>query len=167
MEMQDERQQAADWFRALRDRIVAAFEGLEDRGPGDAAPGRFEVRPTARGADGGGGLMSVMRGGRVFEKVGVNVSTVGGAFDGEFGRYHDALENGLELDLHTDGEYSVLSEDALWNAFHEQQQLAWQRLRCLKRARRDRELLRELAAGRGLLLTLPLLGRDLAAALTA
>ena len=50
-------------------------------------------------------------------------------FDGEFGRYHDALENGLELDLHTDGEYSVLSEDALWNAFHEQQQLAWQHLR--------------------------------------
>ena len=50
-------------------------------------------------------------------------------FDGEFGRYHDALENGLELDLHTEGEYSVLSEDALWNAFHEQQQLAWQRLR--------------------------------------
>ena len=50
-------------------------------------------------------------------------------FDGEFGDYHDALENGLELDLHTDGEYSVLSEDALWNAFHEQQQLAWQHLR--------------------------------------
>ncbi|KRW93189.1 oxygen-dependent coproporphyrinogen oxidase [Paracoccus sp. MKU1] len=78
MEMQDERQKAAAWFRELRDRIVAAFEALEDRGPGAAPPGRFEIRETRRGADGGGGLMSVMRGGRVFEKVGVNWSAVHG-----------------------------------------------------------------------------------------
>lgn len=82
MKMQDERQQAAAWFRGLRDRIVAAFEALEDRGPGQAAPGRFELRETQRGGDGGtdggGGLMSVMRGGRVFEKVGVNWSAVHG-----------------------------------------------------------------------------------------
>ncbi len=68
--------QAATWFRTLRDQIVAAFEGLEDtqaKGPTASLPaGRFEVSPTTR-ADGGGGLMSVMRGGRVFEKVGVNV----------------------------------------------------------------------------------------------
>ena len=77
---------AAAWFRQLRDDIVAAFEGLEDshaEGPmADAAPGRFEVTETQRstedGSDAGGGLMSVMRGGRVFEKVGVNVSTVYG-----------------------------------------------------------------------------------------
>ncbi|GHF41258.1 oxygen-dependent coproporphyrinogen oxidase [Seohaeicola zhoushanensis] len=77
---------ASAWFRELRDRIVAAFEGLEDShatGPlADAAPGRFEVTETHRaaedGGDAGGGLMSVMRGGRVFEKVGVNVSTVYG-----------------------------------------------------------------------------------------
>ena len=77
---------AAAWFRQLRDDIVAAFEGLEDshaQGPmADAAPGRFEVSETKRtaedGSDAGGGLMSVMRGGRVFEKVGVNVSTVYG-----------------------------------------------------------------------------------------
>ncbi|MCT4372976.1 oxygen-dependent coproporphyrinogen oxidase [Yangia mangrovi] len=83
----DERKaRASAWFRALRDEIVAAFEGLEDshsEGPlSDAAPGRFEVTPTTRtaddGSDAGGGLMSVMRGGRVFEKVGVNVSTVYG-----------------------------------------------------------------------------------------
>ena len=77
---------AAAWFRTLRDRIVAAFEALEDTqtdGPlSDRPPARFEVTPTRRasedGSDAGGGLMSVMRGGRVFEKIGVNVSTVHG-----------------------------------------------------------------------------------------
>ncbi|NHB76214.1 oxygen-dependent coproporphyrinogen oxidase [Rhodobacter calidifons] len=67
---------AAAWFRTLRDRIVAAFEGLEDRFA-TGKPGRFEVTPTSR-ADGGGGIMSVMRGGAVFEKVGVNWSEVHG-----------------------------------------------------------------------------------------
>lgn len=76
--MDDQRRRAADWFHELRDRIVAGFESLEDRGPGKAAPGRFEVTPTERANDGGGGLMSVMRGGRVFEKVGVNWSEVHG-----------------------------------------------------------------------------------------
>ncbi len=82
-EMKAEKARASEWFRTLRDRIVAAFEGLEDAAPEtEAAPGRFEVSETRRSADGGGdaggGLMSVMRGGRVFEKVGVNVSTVYG-----------------------------------------------------------------------------------------
>ncbi|GGH59436.1 oxygen-dependent coproporphyrinogen oxidase [Frigidibacter albus] len=80
------KQRAAAWFRTLRDRIVAAFEALEDAqtgGPFASLPaGRFEVTSTRRsqieGADAGGGLMSVMRGGRVFEKVGVNISTVHG-----------------------------------------------------------------------------------------
>lgn len=71
-----EKAEAARWFRTLRDRIVAAFEALEDL-PGQGTPGRFEVTPTTR-ADGGGGIMSVMRGGRVFEKVGVNWSEVHG-----------------------------------------------------------------------------------------
>ena len=67
---------AAAWFRSLRNDIVAAFERLEaDFGQG--TPGQFEVTPTVR-ADGGGGLMSVLRSGRVFEKVGVNVSEVHG-----------------------------------------------------------------------------------------
>lgn len=78
-DFEERKARASDWFRSLRDRIVAAFEALEDRGPGGAGPGRFEVTPTVRdGGEGGGGLMSVMRGGRVFEKVGVNVSTVFG-----------------------------------------------------------------------------------------
>lgn len=83
----DRKARASIWFRQLRDDIVAAFEGLEDSqttGPmSDMAPGRFEVSETKRasddGTDAGGGLMSVMRGGRVFEKVGVNVSTVFGS----------------------------------------------------------------------------------------
>ncbi|WP_170751416.1 oxygen-dependent coproporphyrinogen oxidase [Ruegeria lacuscaerulensis] len=81
-----EKSTASAWFRTLRDQIVTAFEALEDShdtGPfSDATPGRFEVKETTRqsddGSDAGGGLMSVMRGGRVFEKVGVNISTVYG-----------------------------------------------------------------------------------------
>jgi coproporphyrinogen III oxidase len=77
-----EKIRAADWFRQLRDEIVAAFHALEDRQEGPGAPGRMEVRRTSRtaedGSDAGGGEMSVMRGGRVFEKVGVNISTVYG-----------------------------------------------------------------------------------------
>jgi coproporphyrinogen III oxidase len=84
--MDDEKARAAAWFRELRDEIVAAFEALEDSqasGPFAGQPaGRFEVTETRRasddGSDAGGGLMSVLRGGRVFEKVGVNVSTVHG-----------------------------------------------------------------------------------------
>lgn len=76
--MKDQRHRAASWFHELRDRITMAFEALEDRGPGEAPVGRFVVTPTERGEDGGGGLMSVMRGGRVFEKVGVNWSEVHG-----------------------------------------------------------------------------------------
>ena len=82
-DFEPQKARADAWFRELRDQIVAAFEALEDRhstGPAsDMAPGRFEVTPTVRDEGrGGGGLMSVLRGGRVFEKVGVNVSTVHG-----------------------------------------------------------------------------------------
>ena len=97
-----QKMQASAWFRALRDDIVAAFEHLEDShttGPfSDMAPGRFDVTETKRsaedGSDAGGGLMSVMRGGRVFEKVGVNVSTVYGTL-GERAQMAMAARKGI------------------------------------------------------------------------
>jgi coproporphyrinogen III oxidase len=83
------RDQAENWFISLRDRICACFESLEDRGGANAEnlpPGRFERKITRRGSDNtvddlGGGVTSIMREGRVFEKVGVNVSAVYGELD--------------------------------------------------------------------------------------
>ena len=71
----------AAWFRQLRDDIVAEFERLEGDHGGNGPVGQFELRETRRGdggTDEGGGLMSVMRGGRGCETVGVNISTVYG-----------------------------------------------------------------------------------------
>ncbi|PZU58793.1 MAG: oxygen-dependent coproporphyrinogen oxidase [Sphingobium sp.] len=93
----DEQQQAArTWFESLRDRICAAFVALEREAGSDAD---FTYTPWDREADGlapghgGGGVRGVMKG-KVFEKVGVNVSTVGGAFAPEFAKtIHGAGDN--------------------------------------------------------------------------
>ena len=86
-----EQQAARNWFESLRDRICAAFEAIEREAGSEA---RFTFTPWDREGepDGGGGVQGLMKG-RVFEKVGVNVSTVGGAFAPEFAKTIHGAEN--------------------------------------------------------------------------
>lgn len=93
----DPQQQATrTWFESLRDRICAEFEAIEAEAGSDA---RFSYTPWDREADGldpgagGGGVRGVLTG-EVFEKVGVNVSTVGGQFAPDFAQsIHGAAED--------------------------------------------------------------------------
>jgi len=86
---------ASVWFEELRDLICRRFEEIEatyDMSSTELAPGRFERTPWKR-EQGGGGVMAILKG-RVFEKVGVNISTV-------FGKFPEAFRNeipGAELD---------------------------------------------------------------------
>ncbi|PCI61115.1 MAG: oxygen-dependent coproporphyrinogen oxidase [Kordiimonadales bacterium] len=94
LDIEDKKIKAASWFKDLRDQICSSFEAIEDdyTGPlSDRDAGRFERKSWDRtnqgdGTEGGGGTMSTMRGGRVFEKVGVNISKVHGTFTEEFAR---------------------------------------------------------------------------------
>ncbi|MFN3169981.1 MAG: oxygen-dependent coproporphyrinogen oxidase [Hyphomicrobiales bacterium] len=87
-DIETKKETAQAWFAQLRDQIVGAFERIEDEAdskPGTEGlePGRFELIPHERtnhdGTPGGGGTMGLMKG-RVFEKVGVHISTVHGTF---------------------------------------------------------------------------------------
>lgn len=75
---------ARTWFEHLRDLICAEFEAIEREAGSDAA---FQYTPWSREEEGnpdpGGGVQGLMKG-KVFEKVGVNVSTVRGSFAKEF-----------------------------------------------------------------------------------
>ncbi len=98
--LEEKKSTAATWFKALQDEICDAFESLEDDlTDGQKAhldAGRFEktewsrdenLTPNASGSElKGGGRMAVMRGGRVFEKVGVNFSQVHGTFSEDFAK---------------------------------------------------------------------------------
>lgn len=92
---------ARDWFESLRTRICAEFEIIEREAGSDAgfeySEWDREVAGLASGplekGGGGGGVRGVMKG-KVFEKVGVNVSTVGGEFAPEFA----ASINGADQD---------------------------------------------------------------------
>ena len=102
-------QQAAarQWFENLRDRICSTFESIEREAGSEAS---FSFTPWNRDNDpeaaGGGGVQGLMKG-RVFEKVGVNVSTVGGVFSGDFaktihgaGEIPDFFATGISLVAH-------------------------------------------------------------------
>ena len=84
MDWSDKTAQARTWFEDLRDQICAEFEAIEREAGSDAA---FQYTPWNREEDGnpdpGGGVQGLMKG-KVFEKVGVNVSTVRGSFAKEF-----------------------------------------------------------------------------------
>lgn len=87
----ERKQKAESWFQELRDLICQEFEKIEHElvgtEHGSLPPGKFDrrawKRPNELGEDGGGGEISLMHG-RVFEKVGVNISTVYGHFSEEF-----------------------------------------------------------------------------------
>jgi coproporphyrinogen III oxidase len=94
IEMDSKQAAARAWFESLRDSICAEFTAIEREAGSDAA---FDYLAWNRDDDpeakGGGGVRGVLKG-TVFEKVGVNVSTVGGAFSGEFAKtIHGAGEN--------------------------------------------------------------------------
>lgn len=95
------KQTASAWFRQLRDKIRQSFEDIEDEfSNAEGKPGRFEVdqwdRTDHTGAKGGGGEMSMMHG-RVFEKVGVHISTVYGQFSPEFAKQIPGTEDGAQF----------------------------------------------------------------------
>ncbi|MBC2665216.1 oxygen-dependent coproporphyrinogen oxidase [Novosphingobium flavum] len=83
---------AKDWFESLRDAICAEFEAIEREAGSEAAFAYTPWQRTGVGAESGdaagdlgGGVQGLMKG-KVFEKVGVNVSTVHGSFSPEFAR---------------------------------------------------------------------------------
>jgi coproporphyrinogen III oxidase len=115
--LDDHKARARHWFEALRDELCTAFETLEAELPTEAqlgavAPRRFERTLWSRtdqatGAEGGGGVASLLRGGRVFEKAGVHTSTVYGEFAPEFRRQIPGAEedprfwaSGISLIVH-------------------------------------------------------------------
>jgi len=84
---------ARTWFESLRDSICAEFEAIEREAGSEA---RFDYLSWQREEEGnpdpGGGTRGLMKG-KVFEKVGVNVSTVRGRFAPDFAATIHGAEN--------------------------------------------------------------------------
>lgn len=85
----EQKKRLTDWFFQLQNDVIAELELIEKEFSlnSNDLP-KFEKKTWKRGlngADEGGGTMAVMRG-QVFEKVGVNVSTVYGEFPPEFAK---------------------------------------------------------------------------------
>jgi coproporphyrinogen III oxidase len=78
----EQKERVAEWFGSLRDELIQALEAIEDEYAGGVSSARFQHTPWTR-EGGGGGTMGLLRG-QVFEKAGVNVSTVHGEFTPEF-----------------------------------------------------------------------------------
>ncbi|MBA5724039.1 oxygen-dependent coproporphyrinogen oxidase [Candidatus Liberibacter sp.] len=79
------------WFQKLQQIICSEFERLEDELTSSRSSflvGRFQTKDWLRDKnqteDLGGGRMSILRGGRVFEKAAVHVSTVYGELSSDF-----------------------------------------------------------------------------------
>jgi coproporphyrinogen III oxidase len=86
IDLDDQQRAARTWFESLRDAICAEFEAIEREAGSDASFERSAWdRTDPSGAPGGGGVRALMKG-KVFDKVGVNVSTVGGTFESDFGK---------------------------------------------------------------------------------
>ena len=97
-DIEDKKTRASAWFRTVRDDLCAAIEPREDdvTGPqADLPPGRFEREAWDRPA-GGGGEMSIIKG-RVFEKMGVHISTVFGEFSPEFAKQIPGTEENAQF----------------------------------------------------------------------
>ena len=91
--LKNKKQLASSWFKDLRDEICRSFVEIENN-KSIKKQITFNQKPWDRDG-GGGGIISIMHG-KVFEKVGVNISTVHGKFSREFRQQiPGAEENGL------------------------------------------------------------------------
>ena len=86
MTIYNNKQRVEEWFKFLRNEICKSFEDIENKFQHPKIKlkaGKFKKKKWYRPNNGGGGEMAIMKG-RIFEKVGVNISTVFGNFSKEF-----------------------------------------------------------------------------------
>ena len=76
-----------EWFEELRDQTISIFLDIENNNSKSIKKNKFSFKKWKRKSnstqDNGGGTMGIMYG-DIFEKVGVNVSTVHGKFNNKF-----------------------------------------------------------------------------------